>query len=50
MAVVDKENNIAELKKFFTPEDRPLTSVEFKAEWDQLSDEEKVWFRTQSLK
>lgn len=43
------ENNLSELKKFFTPEGETMTIAEFKAEWDQLSDEEKNWFRQQPL-
>jgi hypothetical protein len=44
------ENTISELKKFFTEEGQTLSIVEFKAEWDKLSDEEKAWFKAQSLK
>lgn len=43
------ENNLAQLKKFFTPEGESLSIADFKAEWDQLSDEEKDWFRQQPL-
>jgi hypothetical protein len=42
-------NSIADLKKFFTPEGGRLSIAEFKAEWDQLSDEEKDWFKSQPL-
>jgi hypothetical protein len=44
-----KTSTIAELKKFFTPEGESMSIAEFKAEWDQLSDEEKDWFKAQSL-
>lgn len=44
-----KTSTIAELKKFFTPEGESMSIAEFKAEWDQLSDEEKNWFKAQSL-
>lgn len=44
-----KTSTIAELKKFFTPEGGSMTIAEFKAEWDQLSDEEKDWFKAQTL-
>jgi hypothetical protein len=40
---------LSELKKFFTPEGESLSFTDFKAEWDQLSDEEKVWFKSQPL-
>lgn len=42
-------NSISDLKKFFTAEGETLTIVDFKAEWDQLSDEEKIWFKQQPL-
>lgn len=42
-------NTLAQLKKFFTPEGESLTIAEFKAEWDQLSEEEKTWFKEQPL-
>lgn len=44
------DNSIAELKKFFTPKGGSLTIQDFKAEWDQLSEEEKNWFKEQPLK
>lgn len=43
------ENTLGDLKKFFTTPGTPLTIAEFKAEWDELSDEEKDWFRQQEL-
>lgn len=43
------ENRLVDLKKFFSPEGETMTTVEFKAEWDKLSEEEKQWFRTQPL-
>lgn len=43
------ENKLADIKKFFTKPGESMTTAEFKAEWDQLSDEEKAWFRTQPL-
>lgn len=42
-------NTLAQLKKFFTPEGGSMTIAEFKAEWDQLSEEEKDWFKEQPL-
>jgi hypothetical protein len=44
------ENSISDLKKFFTPEGETLSIADFKAEWDQLSDKEKNWFKSQPLK
>jgi len=49
VTVAEKGNTISELKKFFTPEGETLSIGEFKAEWDQLSDEEKAWFKAQAL-
>jgi len=43
------ESKLAELKKFFSTPEKPLSIADFKAEWDQLSDEEKQWFREQDL-
>lgn len=43
------ENKLPDLKKFFTKPGQTLTIAQFKAEWDQLSDEEKDWFRKQPL-
>jgi len=43
------ENKIGDLKKFFTSEGETMSIVEFKAEWDQLSDQEKDWFKSQPL-
>ena len=43
-------NKLIDLKRFFTPEGQNMTTAEFKAEWDQLSDEEKAWFKAQHLK
>jgi hypothetical protein len=40
---------LADLKKFFSPPEKPLTTAEFKAEWDKLSEEEKAWFKAQPL-
>lgn len=45
----EKKNSISELMKFFKSEGQILTAAEFKVEWDQLSDEEKAWFKAQSL-
>lgn len=42
-------NTLSELKKFFTPVGGSLTIAEFKAEWDQLSDKDKTWFKQQPL-
>lgn len=42
-------NSIVDLKKFFTNEGEQLTIQDFKKEWDQLSDEEKDWFKSQPL-
>ena len=44
------ENKLIDLKRFFTPEGENMTTAEFKAEWDQLSDAEKAWFKSQHLK
>lgn len=44
------ENTLSDLKKFFTVNGEQMTIAEFKAEWDQLSEEEKRWFKTQPLK
>ena len=44
------ENKLIDLKRFFTPEGKNMTTAEFKAEWDKLSDEEKAWFKSQHLK
>lgn len=43
------ENKLPALKKFFTPEGQMMTIADFKREWDELSDEEKAWFKSQSL-
>lgn len=46
------ENTIAEIKKFFMftrDGTQKMTIAQFKAEWDQLSEEEKDWFRKQPL-
>jgi len=43
-------NSLSDLKKFFSPEGKSMTIAEFKAEWDQLSDKEKHWFKQQPLK
>ena len=47
--MAEQENTIAQLKKFFTPEGGTLSIADFKVEWDQLSDEEKDWFKAQPL-
>lgn len=47
--IMEFHNTISELKKFFTPEGETLTIIGFKAEWDLLSEEEKAWFKMQSL-
>ena len=44
------ENRLVDLKRFFTPEGQSMTTAEFTAEWNQLSDEEKAWFKAQPLK
>jgi hypothetical protein len=44
------ENSLSDLKRFFTATGESMTIAEFKAEWDQLSDEEKHWFKQQPLK
>ncbi len=44
------ENTLVDLKKFFTAPGQTMTTAEFKAEWDQLSEEEKLWFKAQPLK
>lgn len=49
MAEAKNLNKIGDLKKFFTPEGETLGFAEFKAEWDQLSEEEKDWFKQQPL-
>lgn len=43
------ENKLVDLKKFFTPEGGSMSTSEFTAEWNQLSDEEKAWFKSQPL-
>jgi len=45
------ENKIADLRKFFGEKNdgTMMTIQEFKAEWDQLSEEEKDWFKKQPL-
>jgi hypothetical protein len=43
------ENKLGDLKKFFSKPGENLSIAEFKAEWDQLSEEEKDWFKTQPL-
>lgn len=47
MAEID--NKLPAIKKFFTPEGGTMTTAEFKAEWDELSEEEKLWFKSQPL-
>lgn len=47
--MADAENKLSDLKKFFSKEGEVMTTAEFKAEWDQLSDEEKAWFKSQPL-
>ena len=42
-------SKIAQLKNFFSSDGEKMTIAEFKAEWDQLSDEEKDWFKAQPL-
>lgn len=42
-------NTLGDLKKFFTADGETLSIVDFKAEWDELSDEEKDWFRQQEF-
>jgi hypothetical protein len=49
LAEEDIRNTISELKKFFTPEGEVMSIAEFKAEWDQLSEEDKDWFKQQPL-
>jgi hypothetical protein len=48
--MANAENTLSELKKFFSENGQTMTIAEFKAEWDQLSDEEKIWFKQQPLK
>lgn len=43
-------NKLADIKKFFTPPGESMTTAEFKAEWDKLTEEEKNWFKAQPLK
>jgi len=49
MSGTQVENKLGDLKKFFSKPGEIMTIVEFKAEWDQLSEEEKVWFKSQPL-
>lgn len=42
-------NKLIDLKRFFTPEGETMTTADFKAEWDQLSEAEKDWFKKQPL-
>jgi hypothetical protein len=44
------ENKLIDLKRFFEKEGAKMTTAEFQAEWNQLSDEEKAWFKRQALK
>lgn len=46
----ENTTTLAQLKKFFTPVGESMTIAEFKVEWDQLSEEEKNWFKEQPLK
>lgn len=43
------ENKIGDLKKFFSTPEEPLSTADFLAEWNELSDEEKAWFKEQVL-
>jgi hypothetical protein len=48
--MAEVENKLVDLKKFFSKDGETMTTAEFKAEWDQLSAEEKDWFKKQPLK
>lgn len=43
------KNRLVDLKKFFSQNGEKMTTAEFTAEWNQLSDEEKAWFKSQPL-
>jgi len=47
--MAESQSSIVDLKKFFTPAGEQMTIQDFKKEWDQLSDEEKAWFKAQPL-
>lgn len=47
--MAETTNSIVDLVRFFTPENGALSIKDFKQEWDQLSDEEKFWFKSQPL-
>ena len=49
-AEAEVNNRLVEIKKYFTKEGEVLTTAEFKEEWEKLSEEEKIWFKTQPLK
>lgn len=45
-------NSIVDLKKFFESKDIDLADtrvMDFKKEWQELSEEEKRWFKSQPL-
>lgn len=43
------ENTIKELMAAFSTLERPVTVVEYKAFWESLSDQEKVFYKTAKL-
>jgi hypothetical protein len=45
----DGRNNIAEIKKYLSTPDQPLTMEEFREFWDSCSEEEKEQFKTTQL-
>jgi hypothetical protein len=45
----DGKNNIAEIKRFLSTPEQPLTMDEFKEFWESCSEEEKEEFRTAEL-
>ena len=47
--MAEKENKLLDLKKFFEKPGEKMTSAQFSAEWNQLSETEKDWFRKQPL-
>lgn len=46
----EQRNTLGELMKFFSTEDNPVGSGEFKTFWESLSDEEKDEFKNAELK
>lgn len=49
MAKVDGENSLADLKKFLTTPENPVTSAEMMEFWSSLTDEEKAEFKKTPL-